>query len=125
VLIIEDKKMKKNAYIITILTLFISIPMRAMEKSNRLHRAAALGNMAIVTLYKSTYVNNKDRNGYTPLYYACEAGHVDVVQWLLRYKAIVDETCYELAKKNSQWDVMEILEHRNSGLKKKKVKKLY
>ena len=53
-----------------------------------LYRACYGGFVAAVSVALAVNVNQANKNGITPLYVACEKGHLDVVQVLLTKKEI-------------------------------------
>ncbi len=44
-----------------------------------------------LTAYCPTLLNAKDKNGFTPLYYACKRGNLELVNFLIQRKANVTE----------------------------------
>lgn len=68
----------------------------ASEKG--LFQAAADGNISVLNLFMqvNTYVNIKDEDGKTPVYYASEAGQIKAVQYLLLCGADINARTYTM-----------------------------
>lgn len=92
-----------------------------MMKKSHIHEACALGQADILSSILSSSrgegegvdVNKCDLHGYSPLYIACEKGHIDCVSILLEHHAIDVNLCvcgwspYDLGEDN-EWSPLHI-----------------
>ena len=89
-------------------------------KKSHIHEACALGQADILSFILSSSrggegvdVNKCDLHGYSPLYIACEKGHIDCVSILLEHHAIDVNLCvcgwspYDLGEDN-EWSPLHI-----------------
>lgn len=88
-------------------------------KKSHIHEACALGQADILSSIISSRgggevdVNKCDLHGYSPLYIACEKGHVDCVSLLIQHHAIDVNLCvcgwspYDLGEDN-EWSPLHI-----------------
>jgi transient receptor potential cation channel subfamily A protein 1 len=119
-------KLGNFAYLKTFIQHGANVSTGNHERQSALHFAAKYGKynscLQILTLpnFKS-HINDKDRNGYTPLHLAAQNGHCRVMKLLMSKGALISRsftgnTPFHEASFNSHTDAMVILLEVDSNL---------
>jgi len=77
----------------------------------------------IRTLLQSKQININQQNhlGETPLYFACQKGHIDIVKILLNDKRVSirktnkGKTVFDIAKTNNHSEIMKLIKEADTG----------
>lgn len=92
-------------------------PVEATGESP-IHTAAKMGKVAFIALYIESHaeINQRSKVNVTPLYLACEAGHLETAKTLLRAGASVHERCgpqhktaLQIASERERLDIITLL----------------
>ena len=97
---------------------FLSEPSPLPEMSKTALNASEIQSdydRIVALLAQNSEVNTPDENGWTPLHFAAQNGHVDLIQLLVKHKANInrqtndEESALHLAAKNKHWDAFATL----------------